>query len=191
MTGAPVTPSQTIGPFFHHALLRIPMNVVACEGTGGERVRVEGRVLDGDGAPVSDAMVEIWQANEHGRYNHPADRRDLPLDPRFTGFGRSGTDESGRYWFETVKPGPVPFDAQRMQAPHLLVTVFSRGILNHLVTRLYFGDESANGSDPVLQSVPAEQRETVIATRREADGAVVYELDIVMQGEGETAFFAV
>src|SRR5919198_470381 len=141
-----LTPAQTVGPFFHNCLLRedARRNVLAGPETEGERIRIEGSVYDGDGAPVSDALVEIWQANAHGRYNHPADRRSVPLDPAFTGFGRSGTDEAGGYWFETVKPGPVPFDAERWQAPHMVVMVLARGLLNHLVTRLYFADEAAN-----------------------------------------------
>jgi len=112
-----LTTSQTVGPFYAEALLRAPLtNVMVGEDTAGERIRVEGRVIDGDGNPVADAMVEVWQANGYGRYNHPLDRRDLPLDPDFTGFGRSGTDDDGRFWFETVKPGPVPFEETNLQA---------------------------------------------------------------------------
>ncbi len=158
--------------------------------TAGERIRIEGGVLDGEGLPVPDALVEIWQANTHGRYNHPADRRQAPLDPSFVGFGRSGTDEDGRYWFETVKPGTVPFDGERLQAPHICVTVFARGLLNHAVTRLYFEDEPANATDPVLQLVPEERRATLLA-RPEliGGGMVVYRFDIVLQGADETVFF--
>src|SRR5437762_10154672 len=135
----PLTSSQTVGPFFAPALLRedARRNVLTRPETAGERIRIEGRVLDGDGMAVPDAMVEIWQANAHGRYNHPADQGSALLDPSFTGFGRSGTAEDGTYWFETVKPGPVPFDGEKLQAPHICVTVFARGLLNHLVTRLY------------------------------------------------------
>ncbi|HKV58865.1 MAG TPA: protocatechuate 3,4-dioxygenase subunit alpha, partial [Ktedonobacteraceae bacterium] len=139
--------------------------------------------------PVPDAMVEVWQADAHGHYNHPADKGTAPSDPDFTGFGRSGTGEDGSYWFETIKPGPVPFDAQQWQAPHIVVTIFARGLLNHLVTRLYFADEPANASDPILQYVPDERRETLLA-RRETEGATnVYRFDIILQGTGETAFF--
>jgi protocatechuate 3,4-dioxygenase, alpha subunit len=222
MSGGPgLTPSQTVGPFFHYALLREGQHVLAGAESQGQRIRVEGQVFDGDGTPVPDAMIEIWQANAHGRYHHPADQRALPLDPAFTGFGRCGTDDSGRYWFETVKPGPVPFDTfdssgerggepQQQQAPHILVTVFGRGLLNHLVTRLYFEDDPATQTDPVLQRVPPERRATLIARRvapvapqdgrrssaagaAGAAGAVeaVYRLDIVLQGEGETVFFDV
>lgn len=186
-----LTASQTVGPFFHDCLLRegahIP--VLAGPGASGERIRLEGRVLDGDGAPVPDAMIEIWQANAHGRYHHPFDTRDLPLDPDFSGFGRSGADDEGRYWFETIRPGPVPFDAERMQAPHICVTVFARGLLNHLYTRLYFADEPATAHDPILQRVPADRRSTLIAARTDSGGAPIYRLDIVLQGRGETVFF--
>jgi protocatechuate 3,4-dioxygenase alpha subunit len=133
-------------------------------------------------------MVEIWQANAHGRYNHATDQGPAPLDLTFTGFGRSGTGDDGSYWFETIKPGPVPFDAGHMQAPHICVTVFARGLLNHLVTRLYFEDETTNAEDPVLQCVPNERRATLLA-RREPDSAIVYRFDIVLQGANETVFF--
>ena len=185
------TTSQTVGPFFAPALLRDPLNTMVGADTAGERVRIEGRVLDGDGQPVSDAMIEIWQANSHGRYNHPLDQRDLPLDPAFTGFGRAGSDDDGRFWFETVRPGPVPFDDERMQAPHLSVTVMSRGMLNHAITRLYFADDPANETDPVLDLVPANRRSTLLAQRDEANGGAVYRFDIVLQGRGETVFFNV
>ena len=192
MTTPGFAPSQTVGPFFLDCLLRedARRNVLTRPETTGERIRIEGRVLDGDGAPVPDAVVEIWQANSSGRYNHPADARTTALlDPAFLGFGRSGTDEAGRYWFETVKPGAVPFEGERMQAPHICVMVFARGLLNHLATRLYFADEPANDADPVLARVPAERRETLIARRAAGNGAAVYHFDILLQGAGETAFF--
>jgi protocatechuate 3,4-dioxygenase alpha subunit len=195
MSTLPLTGSQTVGPFFSPALLRedARRNVLTCEETTGERIRIEGRVLDGDGIPVPDALVEIWQANAHGRYNHPYDQGSAPLDPSFLGYGRSGTEEDGVYWFETVKPGPVPFNEEQMQAPHICFTIFSRGLLNHLVTRLYFEDEPANALDPVLQCVPAERRSTLLARRApdETDGSVVYRFDIILQGANETAFFNV
>src|SRR5689334_6718164 len=102
MTSYPLTGSQTVGPFFHDCLLRpdAVRNVLAGPSTEGQRIRIEGRVLDGDGQGVPDALIEIWQANSHGRYNHPSDRRDLPLDPEFSGFGRTGTDAEGAFWFE-------------------------------------------------------------------------------------------
>ncbi len=189
----PLTASQTVGPFFAPALLRedARRNVLTRPETAGERIRIEGYVLDGDGLPVPDAMVEIWQANAHGRYNHSADQGPAPLDPSFLGFGRSGTEEDGCYWFETVKPGPVPFDGGRQQAPHICITVCSRGLLNHLVTRLYFEDEPANTGDPVLQCVPDDRRATLVARRESAGAMVVYRFDIVLQGANETAFFNV
>jgi protocatechuate 3,4-dioxygenase, alpha subunit len=191
MSTFPLTSSQTVGPFFAPALLRedARRNVLTRPETAGERIRIAGRVLDGDGMPVPDAMVEIWQANAHGRYYHAADQGPAPLDPSFCGFGRSGTAEDGSYWFETVKPGPVPFAGERLQAPHICVTVFARGLLNQLVTRLYFEDEPTNAGDPVLQCVPDDRRATLLARRESGDTAVVYRLDIVLQGVGETAFF--
>jgi len=200
MSTFPLTGSQTVGPFFAPALLRedARRNVLTRPETVGERIRIEGRVLDGDGVPVPDAMVEIWQANAHGRYNHPADQGSAPLDPSFLGFGRAGTAEDGSYWFETVKPGSVAFAEERLQAPHICVTVFSRGLLNHLVTRLYFEDEPANALDPVLQCIPNDRRATLLAGRAPSinrgatNGAmVVYRFDIVLQGADETAFFNV
>ncbi len=195
------TPSQTAGPYVHIGLIPHQAgfdifennfsNVLVTPETRGERIRIEGRVFDGTGALARDVLVEIWQANAAGRYNHPLDRRDLPLDEGFSGFGRAGTDEDGRYWFETVKPGPVPFDAARSQAPHVNVTVFARGLLDHLSTRLYFAGDPANEADPILRRVPEDQRATLLAQRATADGPAVYRFDIVLQGEGETAFFNV
>src|SRR3989440_1861698 len=191
MTRLPLTSSQTVGPFFEPALLRedARRNVLIQLETAGERIRIEGRVLDGDGTPVPDAMVEIWQANAHGRYNHPADQGPALLDPSFTGFGRSGTAEDGSYWFETVKPGPVPFDGKQLQAPHICVTVFARGLLNHLVTRLYFEDEPTNAGDPVLQHVPDHRRATLLARPGPRIARDVYPFVIVPQGAGWTAVF--
>jgi protocatechuate 3,4-dioxygenase alpha subunit len=190
-----LTSSQTVGPFFGPALLRedARRNVLTQPETVGERIRIEGRVLDGDGVGIPDAMVEIWQTNAHGRYDHPADTGQAPMDPSFLGFGRSDTAGDGSYWFETVKPGPVPFDGaqQRMQAPHICVTVFARGLLNHVVTRLYFEGEPANAGDAVLNCVPGERRATLLAKREPGSAMVVYRFDIVLQGANETAFFNV
>jgi protocatechuate 3,4-dioxygenase alpha subunit len=193
MKTLPLTSSQTVGPFFAPALLRqdAVRQVLVEPETVGERIRIEGYVLDGDRLPVPDALVEIWQANAHGRYVHPGDQGPAPLDPTFVGFGRCGTEDEGRYWFETIKPGPVPFDAGRKQAPHICVTVFARGLLNHLATRLYFAGEPSNASDPILLSVPEHRRATLLAARHEEGTAVVYRFDIVLQGEGETVFFNV
>jgi len=199
MTGIsrlPLTPTQTVGPFFSDCLLRTGAlcNSLVAQDTPGERIRIEGRVLDGDGAPVPDAMVEIWQANSYGLYNHPSDKRDLPIDPGFIGFGRSGTNEDGTFWFETVKPGPVPYDDTRMQAPHFNITVFARGLLNHLVTRLYFADDPQTANDPILALVPTQRQSTLLARPSQSGNSSrvnVYRFDLVLQGDKETVFFNV
>lgn len=193
MTHLPLTSSQTVGPFFHDCLMRedARCDVLCTPATEGTRIRVEGRVTDGDGAPVPDAVLEVWQANARGRYNHPADGRELSLDRAFTGYGRIATDGDGRYAFTTVKPGAVPFDAGREQAPHISIAVLGRGLLNHLYTRLYFDDEPATADDPVLARVPAERRATLVARRGDNSpgGEHVYRFDVVLQGEGETVYF--
>jgi protocatechuate 3,4-dioxygenase alpha subunit len=193
MKPLPLTGSQTVGPFFAPALLRegSRRNLLVLPETVGNRIRIVGRVLDGNTLPIPDALVEIWQANTYGRYNSPADTGPAPLDPFFLGFGRSGTDEDGSYWFETIKPGSVLFDAQRKQAPHISVTVFARGLLNHLVTRLYFEDELTNAEDPILQLVPTNRRATLMAKREINDATVLYRFDIILQGANETVFFNV
>lgn len=183
------TPSQTVGPFYSLGLTREPMNALATDSTDGEKIRIEGRVFDGDGKPVPDAMVEIWQANAHGRYNHPEDKQEKPLDPAFLGWGRSGTDKSGAYCFETIKPGPVPGAGESIQAPHINVTVFARGVLVHAYTRIYFADEAANDADPILTSIKNKaRRRTLIAARDQKNGKPVYRFDIRLQGESETVF---
>jgi protocatechuate 3,4-dioxygenase alpha subunit len=187
-----LAPSQTVGPFFLDCLLRedARRNVLVQPQTEGQHIRIEGRVLDGDGVPVPDALVEIWQANARGRYRHGADTRDdVPLDETFIGFGRSATDDEGRFWFETIKPGAVPFDGERVQAPHIGVIVFARGLLNHAATRLYFADEPANASDPILARVPLERRGTLLAQPVTSQGISEYRFDIHLQGMGETVFF--
>src|SRR4051812_22614440 len=163
-----ITPSQTVGPFFAYGLTPkdydwsefIGSDLITPDASG-ERIRIEGRVLDGDGTPVTDSMVEIWQADAAGRYAHPADRRALP-NAAFKGFGRCGTDREGRFGFATVKPGAVPGPNGKAQAPHISFVVFARGMLRHCYTRAYFSDEAANASDPVLGVVPAERRATLI-----------------------------
>jgi protocatechuate 3,4-dioxygenase, alpha subunit len=181
------TPSQTIGPFFHDALLdRDRSELVSPDHP--EAIRIDGTVYDGEGEPVSDAMVEIWQANRAGRYNHPADdREDLPLDENFSGFGRSGTGEGGEFSFSTVKPGPVPGPDGQLQAPHVMVSVFARGLLARLVTRIYFPDEQeANAADPVLSSIEDRELRRTLIARDEGDAL---RFDIHLQGDGQTAFF--
>jgi protocatechuate 3,4-dioxygenase alpha subunit len=182
------TPSQTVGPFFAFGLLEPPMEEMVSADVPGA-IRIEGTVYDGRGEPVPDAMIEVWQAGPSGRYADPQDPRDwLPLDRDFTGFGRSGTDSTGRFWFRTIKPGVVPWVDGSPQAPHIEVSVFARGLLHRLVTRIYFPDETeANHTDPLLSSVPVEIRSTLVAVER--DG--VLRFDIRLQGEGETCFFQV
>jgi protocatechuate 3,4-dioxygenase alpha subunit len=177
--------SQTIGPYLRIGLEWMVIEDLAPAGVAGERVRIEGRVIDGDGKPVNDAAVEIWQANSHGRYASPQDGRSEPLERGFRGYGRSLTDDAGAFRFRTVKPGRVPGPDARPQAPHLLVTVFMRGLLKQLVTRMYFPDDAANADDPVLGLVPPERRATLIARRR----GDVLEWNIVLQGKDETVFF--
>jgi len=184
------TPSQTVGPFYSMGLTNRVTNVMATESTQGQRICIEGQVLDGDGQPMPDAMVEIWQANAYGRYNHPDDKQEKPLDSTFTGWGRSGTDENCFYRVETIKPGPVPGADDSVQAPHCNVAVFARGMLVHAFTRIYFSDEQVNDTDPVLSSIRDKaRRKTLIAEREERDGRVIYRFDIRLQGENETVFF--
>ncbi len=185
------TPSQTVGPFFGLGLGRNaqPMNVLANASTEGERIRIEGVVFDGAQQPVDDALIEIWQANAHGRYRHPLDSGPAPLDPNFLGFGRCPTDAHGGFFFETVKPGAVAADAGRLHAPHVNVTVFARGMLVHAFTRLYFGGDALDG-DPVLAAVDPSRRDTLVAERvLESGGSARYRWHIHLQGPRETVFF--
>jgi protocatechuate 3,4-dioxygenase alpha subunit len=199
------TPSQTVGPFFHYGLPwkggadlvgksemgarsdlfaeeHYVLNVSSQTGTPqGEVIEIAGRVIDGQGDPVPDAMIEIWQANAAGRYASVADARiDVPLDPHFIGFGRAATSAEGVYRFRTIRPGRVPGPGNTLQAPHLAISVFGRGLLKRLVTRVYFGDGEGNEDDPILSLVPEERRSTLIATRR-AEGD--WWFDIVLQGK--------
>jgi protocatechuate 3,4-dioxygenase alpha subunit len=197
-------PSQTAGPYVHIGLIPHQAgfdifennfsNVLVGPETQGERIRIEGRIFDGSGSVTKDILVEIWQANAAGRYNHPADRQeDKPLDESFRGWGRTGTNfETGVYTFETIKPGRVAGRTGRKpMAPHVNFWLAARGINIGLSTRLYFADEAeANAEDPVLNMIePAVRRETLLAARSERDGAVVYTFDIRLQGERETVFF--
>jgi protocatechuate 3,4-dioxygenase alpha subunit len=184
-------PSQTAGPYFRIALMG-PRAVrqIAGPKAKGERVKLICRVLDGEGAPVNDGLIEIWQANADGKYNHPDDRQGKPADPEFFGFGRQATDEEGVCEFETIKPGRVPGRNGALQAPHFVVSVFARGVLRRLPTRIYFAGDPANGEDPVLALVPKERRETLTAHPMvEQPGA--WRFDIHLCGEKETVFFDV
>jgi protocatechuate 3,4-dioxygenase alpha subunit len=187
------TPSQTVGPYYSMRLGGDGQNVLAGRDTPGERIRIEGTVLDGDGNHIEDALLEVWQANAGGRYHHPEDaREEIALDEGFTGFGRAGTDfVTGEYWFETVKPGPVPDPEGELQAPHINVIVQARGMLDPSYTRIYFEDETdANRSDLVLATVPPDRRQTLIARCIDRDGfPKVYRFDIRFQGDDETVFF--
>jgi protocatechuate 3,4-dioxygenase alpha subunit len=193
MTRLVPTASQTAGPFFSIGLARPEWSDLTGGGkAAGERVRIEGSVLDGDG-PVADALVEIWQANAAGRYAHAEDRQAKPLDPHFRGFGRSATDKQGRFRFLTVRPGPVPGRGNTLQAPHISIAVFARGLLKQVTTRLYFPGEALNKSDPVLGLVDDERRRATLiaADAGQQEGATLYRFDIVLQGERETVFFDV
>jgi protocatechuate 3,4-dioxygenase, alpha subunit len=187
------TPSQTVGPYFTMRLSGEGENVLITESTVGERIRIEGTVTDGDGKPVEDALLEIWQADADGHYVHPDDR--WPLAPGgFTGFGRAASGfADGAYRFDTVKPGSVASAYGSLQAPHLAVIVQARGMLNALYTRIYFSDEqAANASDRVLASVPEDRRSTLIARLIDDAGPTsTYRFDIHLQGDAETVFFDV
>ena len=183
-----LTPFQTVGPFFAILVPERGRLTLAGAGVPGERIAVEGTVHDGAGQPVPDALIEIWQANAAGCCNHPDDARTARPDTTFDGFGRVHTDGAGGFSLETIKPGPVPGPDGRSQAPHLLVGLFARGLLTRLVTRIYFGDEPANGDDPILAAVAPERRATLVAARR---GDTRYTHTIALQGPGETVFFDV
>lgn len=186
------TATQTAGPFFHFGLVRPEWADLTDGGKAkGDKIVLEGRVTDGDGSPVPDAIVEIWQANAAGKYEHADDRQDKPLDAHFRGFGRSFTDKDGAYRFTTVKPGAVPGRGNALQAPHIAISIAARGLLHHLFTRVYFAGESLNASDPVLSSIddPALQKTLVAAPNGKASGATVWRFDIVLQGKNETVFF--
>lgn len=185
------TPSQTIGPF-HRIMVPWEGGETLVSPDDANAIRIEGTILDGENNPVTDAFIEIWQANVHGRYAHPEDRREVPLVQGFKGFGRALTDDQGRFHFITVKPGRVPGRGATAQAPHISVFMFARGLLKQLVTRIYFSDETrANSEDPVLNSIEDEDaRRTLIAAKSTGKkGMPVYQFNVRLQGEGETVFF--
>jgi protocatechuate 3,4-dioxygenase alpha subunit len=184
------TPSQTVGPFFHFGLRFAGENQLIDEHTRGERIYISGTVLDGDGQPVPDALIEIWQADAQGIYNHSADPRCEQADKYFRGFGRADTVQNGQFSFKTIKPGCIPWDDEQNQAPHVNVRVFARGMLTHAITRLYFSDEAANVTDPILNRIDDPvRRQTLIAMRVEGDDLPTYCFNIILQGTGETVFF--
>jgi protocatechuate 3,4-dioxygenase, alpha subunit len=183
-----LTPFQTVGPFFDFGLIIPGGETLAQPSAAGRHIAIEGTVRDGAGDPLPDALVEIWQADAAGKYRHPADGREAPVDPAFDGFGRIPTDAGGRFAFTTVMPGRVPSLHGSLQAPHVLVGVLARGLLTRLVTRMYFEGEPANQEDPVLALVPAGRRATLIAR---CDGRERYRFDVVLQGKDETVFFDV
>jgi protocatechuate 3,4-dioxygenase, alpha subunit len=184
----PQTPSQTVGPFFHFGLTC--NNVLVDDQTRGQRINIKGRVIDGDGQIVPDAMIEIWQPDAQGIFNSSADPRHAEVDPHFRGMGRADTKSAGYFSFKTVKPGRIAWDSETFQAPHINIRVFARGMLIHVVTRLYFSDEESNQTDPVLNSIEADRRHTLIAQLEQSEDLPTYCMNIVLQGEGETVFFA-
>jgi protocatechuate 3,4-dioxygenase, alpha subunit len=182
------TTSQTVGPFFKIGMQWLYRDNLAPDGVSGERLTIEGKVIDGDGIPVPDAFLEIWQANAYGKYNHPEDTQDKPLEPNFKGFGRVPVDAQGIFRFRTIKPGSVPGPDDKDQAPHLIISLFMRGVLRRVVTRMYFPDDPRNASDPILNLIEPARRSTLIASKTgDAPGALVW--PIHLQGPEETVFF--
>ena len=181
------TTSHTVGPYYHIGLTWLNREDLTTPQTLGERVAITGQVVDGNGDFVNDAMLEVWQANAAGKYDHVEDDQDKPLDPNFEGFGRVPVDAEGRFRFTTIKPGTVPGLNGTTQAPHLVVLVFARGLVKHLLTRIYFDGEPANVADPLLECVPAERRGTLLA---KADASGIYQWNVILQGtDTETVFF--
>ena len=180
------TASQTVGPYLKIGFAALSLDTIAPAKATGERVTIQGRLLDGDRKPVNDGAIEIWQANARGKYASPADTHDAPVEAGFRGFGRVLTGADGDFRFTTIKPGRVPGPGGVLQAPHLSAVVFMRGSLRHLLTRIYFPDDPANAEDPILKLVPADRRATLIAR---AVAPATIEWNIIMQGANETVFF--
>jgi protocatechuate 3,4-dioxygenase alpha subunit len=181
-----LTPFQTVGPFFDFGLAYANGNRLARDGVAGRRIVIEGRVIDGAGEGLPDGLVEIWQADAHGRYRHPEDNRHAGADPAFDGFGRTPTGRDGSFRFDTIMPGRVPGPDDTLQASHVLLSLLARGVLTRYVTRIYFEDDPALTTDPILRLVPEARRSTLIAT---LVGEHTYRFDVVIQGPGETVFF--
>ena len=177
---------QTVGPYLHIGLDWLTTRDIAGRGVKGERVTIAGQLVDGNGVGVSDGLFEIWQANAAGKYAHPEDTQNKPLERGWRGFGRVPTDAKGGFRFSTIKPGRVHGPQGKLQAPHLVVAVFMRGLLKHLATRIYFPDEPANNEDPILKLVPVARRATLVARR---DGKNALEWNVILQGKNETVFF--
>lgn len=182
------TGSQTVGPYFHIGLGGMLIPVVAGPAVEGSRITIRGQVLDADQRPISDALLETWQANAAGKYPHPEDVQDKPARAGFFGFGRVATDDDGAFSLTTIKPGRVPGPGGALQAPHIAVCVFMRGLLRHLVTRIYFPDEPSNEDDPVLRLIDPERRATLIA-RNASGNADALEWNVRCAGAQETVFF--
>lgn len=180
-----VTPSQTVGPYFTIGLTRLCADCLVAADTPGERITIAGKVLDANGIPVPDAVLETWQADAEGKY---CDAESNPSHSFFTGFGRVPTDEQGNFRFQTIKPGAVVQTDGTRSAPHINVAVFMRGLLRHLVTRIYFVDNPLNPADPILSLVPEERRHTLFAVPAPADPSML-QWNVVLQGMGETVFF--
>lgn len=173
------TASQTVGPYFS-----IGMEYLCATSAPAETVTVHGQVFDANRLPVPDAVLELWHADPSGLYSSQRERSGRPA-----GFARIATDAEGRFSFTTCKPGAVPSGLNHMQAPHIEVLFFARGLLRHLITRMYFPDEASNATDPLLQSLPDDRRATLVASDKSASGDDL-EWNIVLQGEDETVFFA-
>lgn len=182
------SPWQTVGPFFSIGMESRYVTDVAGPNAVGQRVVISGQVFDGDEAPISDALLEIWQANAHGKYGHPEDPQKKPLDPNFLGHGRVPTADDGRFEFSTIKPGVVNFPSDVPQAPHISISLMMRGLLRRLTTRIYFPDEPLNAADQILQLVEPERRKTLIVVP-DTHRVGHFLWDIHMQGEAETVFF--
>jgi protocatechuate 3,4-dioxygenase, alpha subunit len=181
------TPSQTVGPFFHFGLTNdVDLGCLVRPDTRGERIDLHIRVLDGNDAPVPDALIEVWQADADGNYVRPEDPASALQSAGFCGFGRLPTDATGACTFATIRPGRIATPDGRTQASHINVCLFARGLLRQLYTRVYFaGDPDVDG-DPILSLVPDERRPTLVAQQT---GAAAWSIDITLQGKGETVFF--
>ena len=193
-----VTPSQTIGPFFALGLVGSNEDDLACKQAGGARAEgtpivITGRVCDENGRPVRKALIEVWQANRWGKYEHPDDVTDAPLDPNFKGWGRMLTDADGRYRFRSIMPGayPNPGYDNWMRPPHIHYSIFAAGVMQRLITQLYFPDEPLNDIDPILNGIDDLDARASLVARRVGDGGgeIAYQFDIVLRGAEETPFF--